>query len=314
MGIAPNRGGRRLVWITFAAVLTATGLAVAGMRWWSAHSTLERGWSAYRESRWRDALSLANQRLKEDENDRGALRLSARASARLERDPTTVALYQQLGSEDAHAEDFFLLGETLLRQGQGADGERMWRRALRVDPAHAETLSELSRLLARTEHLAEAAGLAERLGELPGWEARGRRGSGSSGTSNRIWPPPSRHFNVPSALIRKCTSRTSRPCRFRSDWLVRCFGSIGPTRPKPFFGPLSNLGLTGRPNGCSVASHSNVATAPRPWPPGGCHEHRPDRVVRARSVRRVQTLRGMPRRSQRYSAVQPTRPNFLLRR
>jgi len=67
MGIAPSRGGRRLVWIAFAAVLTATGLGVAGMR----------RWSAYRDSRWRDALSLANQRLKEDKNDCEALRLTA---------------------------------------------------------------------------------------------------------------------------------------------------------------------------------------------------------------------------------------------
>ena len=117
MGIAPNRARRRLVWIAFAAVLMATGLGVAGM-WRSAHSTLERGRSAYRQSRWRDALSLANQRLKEDRNDREALRLSARSSARLQRDPTTIELYVRLGSEDAHAEDFFLLGEALQRQGQ----------------------------------------------------------------------------------------------------------------------------------------------------------------------------------------------------
>ena len=142
-------------------------------------------------------------------------------------------------------------------------------RALRVDPSHAETLSELSRLLARTDRLAEAAGLAERLGELPGWEARGAARLGAdpgravgSGRRRRG------RCNVPSALIRQCTSRTSRPWRFGSDWLVPCSGSVGPTRPKPFFGPFSNLGLTGRPNGCSVASHSNVATAPRPWPPG----------------------------------------------
>ena len=49
----------------------------------------------------------------------------------------------------------------------------MWWRALRVDPAHPETLSELTRLLAPIDRLAEAAELAERLSELPGWEARG---------------------------------------------------------------------------------------------------------------------------------------------
>jgi hypothetical protein len=49
----------------------------------------------------------------------------------------------------------------------------MWSRALKADPAHAETLSELTRRFARTDRLAEAAGLTARLGELPGWEARG---------------------------------------------------------------------------------------------------------------------------------------------
>src|SRR5271166_2525388 len=119
MGTSPSRPGRRWVWIALAAVLTATGLGVAGMRQWSAHSRLERGWSAYRESRWRDALSLANQRLKEDKNDREALRLRARASARLQHDDITIAGYVRLRSEDAQAEDFFLLGEALFRQGQG---------------------------------------------------------------------------------------------------------------------------------------------------------------------------------------------------
>ncbi len=173
MRIPPSRRGRRLVWIALAAVLTATGLGVAGMWRWSAHPTLERGWSVYRESRWHDALSLANQRLKEDKNDREGLRLRARAAARLQYDDTTIAAYLRLGSEDAKAEDFFLLGETLFRQGQGAEGEQMWQRALRADPAHAETLSELMRLLARTDRLSEAADLAMRLGEVPGWEARG---------------------------------------------------------------------------------------------------------------------------------------------
>jgi hypothetical protein len=66
MGVAPSQRRRSLVWIAFAAVLTATGLGVAGMRWRAAHTTLERGWSAYHESRWREALSLANQHLRED--------------------------------------------------------------------------------------------------------------------------------------------------------------------------------------------------------------------------------------------------------
>jgi tetratricopeptide (TPR) repeat protein len=150
----------------------ALGLGLAGTWQWSARP-LERGRSAYRAGRWRDALYWANLRLKQNGDDREASRLLARASARLERDRATTALYIRLGSEGAEAEDFFLLGETLFRQRQDADGEKMWWKALSVDPAHAETLSELTRLLERTDRLAEAADLAGRLAALPGWEAQG---------------------------------------------------------------------------------------------------------------------------------------------
>lgn len=105
-------------------------------------ASAEAGLVGYHQGRWRDALSLANQRLKEDGNDREALRLMARASARLQRDQMATVLYTcGWGSENAQAEDFFLLGEELLRQGKDAEGEQMWSRALKADPAHAETLS-----------------------------------------------------------------------------------------------------------------------------------------------------------------------------
>src|SRR5271165_775081 len=107
METSPSRLGRRRVWIALTAVLAATGLGVAGMRRWSAAPRLEQGWSAYRAARWNDALSLANQRLKIDKSDREALRLRARASARLQHDDITIAGYVRLRSEDAQAEDFF---------------------------------------------------------------------------------------------------------------------------------------------------------------------------------------------------------------
>jgi tetratricopeptide (TPR) repeat protein len=174
MGTSPSRPGPWRVWIALAAVLTATGLGVAGIRRWTAPSGLEQGWSAYRESRWNDALSFANQRLKEDSNDREALRLRTRASARLQQDDITIAGYLRLQSEDAKAEDFFLLGDALFRQGDATAGEQMWQRALSADPAHAETIAALTRQLVRTDRLAEAADLALRLAGSPGWEARGK--------------------------------------------------------------------------------------------------------------------------------------------
>ena len=172
MGIAPVRKGGRFVAIACAAVLTAIGLWVAEA-WWRSAQPLERAGSAYHQGRWRDALSLADKRLKENGNDREALRLMARASARLQHDQMTTALYLKLGSENVQAEDLFLLGEGLMRQAKYGEGEQMWRRAATGQSAHAETLSELTRRLARTDRVAEAATMAARLSALPGWEALG---------------------------------------------------------------------------------------------------------------------------------------------
>src|SRR5689334_10991905 len=105
MGVAWGRRCRRWVKLVLVAVLAAAGIGVAGIVWLRS-TPLERGRAAYREGRWRDALNLANERLKADSNDREALRLSARSSARLQRDQATVAMYVRLGSENAQAEDF----------------------------------------------------------------------------------------------------------------------------------------------------------------------------------------------------------------
>ncbi len=172
VGIAPGRKGSRFVWIALTAILIGSGLWVAGS-WRPSAQPLERARWAYQQRRWRDALSLAEQQFEIDGNDREALRLMAHASARLQREPLTTTLYLRLGSGNVQAEDLFLLGEGLMRQGKYAEGEDMWRKALESDPKHAETLSELARRLARTDRVAEAATMAERLSALPGWESRG---------------------------------------------------------------------------------------------------------------------------------------------
>ncbi len=171
MAVAPSRTRGWLIGFIGIALLVAAGIGVARV-WRLPARPLAQGWAAYQEGRWRDALRLANQRLKDDRSDREALRLLARASARLQLDQVTADFYVRLGQENAQAEDLFLLGDGLMRQAQYAKGEEMWQKALKADPAHAETLSELSRRLARLDRLAEAALLIERLGTLPGWEAR----------------------------------------------------------------------------------------------------------------------------------------------
>jgi tetratricopeptide (TPR) repeat protein len=153
-------------------VLAAAGGVGA---WWlriGLRDPLQRGFAAYAREDWSEATARATKRLKVKPDDLEARRLLARASARLGRDSTAQTLFYQLGAASASAEDFFLLAKTLEREGRGSQAVTMLERALELDPAHAESLFELSGLYAGMDRLAEATDLAERLEPLPGWSAR----------------------------------------------------------------------------------------------------------------------------------------------
>src|SRR4051794_8843906 len=104
--------------VRFATAVAGVLAAVVGLTLVSRKSPgpLDEARDSYRAGAYREALSLANRRLREVPDDSEALRISARASARLGRDAAAVELFQRLGSDGAAGEDFFLLGNTLIRQ------------------------------------------------------------------------------------------------------------------------------------------------------------------------------------------------------
>jgi tetratricopeptide (TPR) repeat protein len=162
-------------WSAWAA-LAALVAAGAGLAWaWPTlfPAPLAAARAAYDRGDFEAAAAAARLRLRTASEDREALRLLARASARLKSDDTARRLYERLGIEAMAAEDYFLVSLGLLRHGQPQQAVKVLKEARNRDPDHPGVLYELARLGAGTDHLAEAAEHAKRLTRVPGWEARG---------------------------------------------------------------------------------------------------------------------------------------------
>jgi len=130
--------------------------------------------AAYEQKDWPKAADLARARLKAAAADVDALRILARASIRMGRDPAGITIYNdRLSTENMQPEDFFLLGWTLLRQGNEELAVKVWSKTAQQSPDHPELLLSLANLLARQQHLDEATDLAQRLARIPGWESAG---------------------------------------------------------------------------------------------------------------------------------------------
>jgi tetratricopeptide (TPR) repeat protein len=132
-----------------------------------------RGVSAYHHGDWQAAAAEARAILKARPSDDRALRLLARASARLGRDDSAEAIYRKLGTGRMEAEDLFLLGRGLLRRGLTGPALASLGAARDAQPDHAETLDALAQYWAESRSLTDAADAAERLMRQPGWEVRG---------------------------------------------------------------------------------------------------------------------------------------------
>src|SRR5262249_42729226 len=131
-----------------------------------------RGAAAYAAGDFSRAAELARQRFKAAPGDVDALRLLARATARLGRDTSANALFARLGPSAMEAEDLYLLGLGLDHAGQRDAAGRVWERALGPRPAPAETRARLLRREMPRTRLVQAAALATRLARQPGWEFR----------------------------------------------------------------------------------------------------------------------------------------------
>ncbi len=164
---------RWLVLAVVASLLAGTGLL------WAWHrrpvDPLGPGLAAYARRDWESAARLARERLKHKGAlaDRDALRLLARASARLGRDDAATAIFDRIGAQNMQAEDLYLLGVALNHFGNSRGAVEVWEQAVAADPNHAEALWELSRTHYEADRLAEAALTSKRLAAQPGWHARG---------------------------------------------------------------------------------------------------------------------------------------------
>ncbi len=133
-----------------------------------------RATHAYSGGQWAAAAELARQTLAVRKDDPAALRLLARASARLGRDDTAKAIYQRrLDEKGLEAEDFLLLGLMLQREGRADGAARAWKKVLEAGEVSPPSLEELARLCVQGRRWDEAIPAAERLSRQPGWEARG---------------------------------------------------------------------------------------------------------------------------------------------
>jgi tetratricopeptide (TPR) repeat protein len=180
MGRMP-RFAERAVWLSAIALgcLALAGVVWGWTSWRSSAGLVARGTSAYAQRDFRQAADLARRRLKDAPEDVEALRLLARATARLGRDAPANALFARLGSAALQAEDLYLLGLGLNHVGQKESAGKVWEKGLAIDPDHAEMIEQLMMLDAARSRVAEAARLAEQLAKQPQWELRGELAVGN---------------------------------------------------------------------------------------------------------------------------------------
>ena len=154
--------------------VTACGIGLWSARWRAIRAGDSQATRAYGEGQWAVAAELARQTLAVRKDDPAALKLLARASARLGRDTAAMAIYQRrLDEKELEAEDHLLLGLMLLRRGRNDLAGREWKKVLDAGQVSPRSLEELVRLCVKGRRWEEAILAADRLSLQPGWEARG---------------------------------------------------------------------------------------------------------------------------------------------
>jgi tetratricopeptide (TPR) repeat protein len=128
--------------------------------------------SSYASRDWARTSELARDRLKLFPDDPETLRLAARAAARQDRDQRALSMFRRLPPEKKNAEDWFLVGRSMVRQGQRNPAFDAYEEALKQDPNHPEALAGLAGLYMQIDRFHGAAQLASRLARQPDWEAR----------------------------------------------------------------------------------------------------------------------------------------------
>ena len=172
-----TRGKRQLRAVAIGAALLAVMAGGTGL--WSARSRAIsdpalRAAAAYGAGQWDSAAELARQTLAVRKDDPAALRLLARASARLGRDATAMTIYQRrLDEKGLDAEDHLVLGLLHQRHGHVEAAARAWKKAVEAEEVSPDLLEELGRVLIQGRRWDDAIAVTDRLSKKPGWEARG---------------------------------------------------------------------------------------------------------------------------------------------
>ncbi len=170
----PRSRRRRGLWLALAAVVLLGVGASAAISWGKARlfpGPLAEANAAYSQGDWDRTARLAQQRLKQAPGDIEALRLSARAAARRDRDQKALAIYSRLVPADMKLEDFFLLGRALSLAGHAEPAIKALKIARAGNPDDADTLDLLCRLYYQTDRYCAAEEAAARLARQPDREA-----------------------------------------------------------------------------------------------------------------------------------------------
>jgi tetratricopeptide (TPR) repeat protein len=179
---------KRIGWRAGLMMLVLVGLASFALVWtkwgapikrWAGEGTksdssrLAEATSAYEAGDWKRAADVTRPLLKSKADNLEALRLYARASARMKHDSAAASIYSRLGVSRLEPEDRFLLGMLQVRAGQPEAALELWEETARAGDGNPELLDNLAKLSARMERFDEAADAARRLAAKPSWEARG---------------------------------------------------------------------------------------------------------------------------------------------
>jgi tetratricopeptide (TPR) repeat protein len=174
--------------------------------------------AAYGRGDWAAASNLVQYELKTTPDDPRALRLLARATARLGRHGAARALYDRVGAQGLDAEDHYLIGLGWSRTGRMDAAISAWKQALGADPDHAETLAEMALLHMHQMHPIAAVEAAGRLARQPGAQVRADLLLGMIRASDH--DPAGASQALKSALARDPGARLAAEERFSTHKLL----------------------------------------------------------------------------------------------
>lgn len=183
-------------WALLAVLVGSAGLGWYGVKagLFKVQGPVVQGSVAYERGDWPRAAALARERLAVAPKDTQALRLLARASARLGKDDLAQSLLGRLGPSAWEPEDYAILGGILFRKGRADLAADAWGVALQREPDRPDALAGFVAMDRDKELYSEAATLAERLAARPGWAARAnaalgafRAALGDHGSAELAW-------------------------------------------------------------------------------------------------------------------------------